>query len=244
MAGPGFMTIGAAIERQGSLSERLAAHIESAIGAGELAIGSPIPSERAVAEQFGVSRTVVREAVRALVARGLLEVRAGAGTVVTNPSLPHVASSITLLMSTSTSISKFPYEKVIEARRVLEVEIAGLAAERRTVEDLAALTEAVESVKAKDLSLERFVEVDMAFHRGLAKATQNELLEILADSVANVMIRVRAAGFEIPGTVSGAAYYHARILAAVRRNDSDASREAMRRHLASAKRALAKVREV
>jgi GntR family transcriptional regulator, transcriptional repressor for pyruvate dehydrogenase complex len=237
-----FMTLGAVMERQGSLSERLASRIEAAIGSGELQIGSPIPSERLVAEQFGVSRTVVREAVRALVARGLLEVRAGAGTIVTNPSLPHVASSITLLMSTSTS--KLPYEKVIEARQVLEVEIAGLAAARRTDEDLDALNTALEELKVEDLKLERFVEVDMAFHRGLAKATQNELLEILADSVAHVMIRVRAASFEIPGTVSGAVHHHSRILAAVRRSDSDASRLAMKRHLEGAKRALAKVREV
>ena len=84
----------------------------------------------------------------------------------------------------STSTSKFPYEKVIEARRVLEVEIAGLAAERRTDVDLAALGGLPEALKAEDLDLERFVEADMAFHRGLAKATQNELLEILADSVS------------------------------------------------------------
>jgi GntR family transcriptional regulator, transcriptional repressor for pyruvate dehydrogenase complex len=242
MAATDFMTLGVAIEREGSLSERLAARIEAAIGSGELQVGTPFPSERLVAEQFGVSRTVVREAVRTLVARGLLDVRAGAGTIVTNPSLPHVASSITLLMSTSTS--KFPYEKVIEARRVLEVEIAGLAAERRTEVDLLALGAAAEALRVEDLELERFVEADMAFHRGLAKATQNELLEILADSVAHVMIRVRAASFEIPGTVSGARYHHGRILAAVRRGDGQASRLAMKRHLAGANRALAKVREV
>ena len=72
-----LMTLGAAIEREGSLSERLAARIEEAIGTGELLIGTPFPSERLVAEQFGVSRTVVREAVRTLVARGLLDVRLG-----------------------------------------------------------------------------------------------------------------------------------------------------------------------
>jgi GntR family transcriptional regulator, transcriptional repressor for pyruvate dehydrogenase complex len=234
--------LGSTIARHGSLSDRLAARFEDAIQDGELVVGTEIPSERVLAEQFGVSRTVVREAVRALVAKGLLEVRAGAGTTVSTPSPPDAARSMTLLLTTSSS--KLRYEKVVEARSVIEVEIAGLAAERRTDENLVTLDAAVRALRADDLTRETFIAADVAFHQELARATQNELLEVLVDSFQHVMVRVRKAGFEIPGTVQGARHHHARILAAVRRGDGDASRLAMKRHLESAGRSLAKVREV
>lgn len=230
------------MERHGSLSERMASEIAATINRGELMLGEAIPSERILAEQFGVSRTVVREAVRTLVAKGLLDVRPGAGTVVTNPSLPDVASSITLLLSTSAT--KLRFEKVNEVRNILEVEIAGLAAERRDEADLAALSTAAEALKDPDLTRERFVEVDVTFHLSLARATHNELLELLSDSVAHVMARVRTASYEIPGTVSAARHHHGRILAAVRRGDGAASRLAMARHLKSASKTLSQLREI
>lgn len=231
-----------AIERGPSLSTRLAERLEEAISDGVLALGTGIPSERELAEQFAVSRTVVREAVRTLVAKGLLDVRAGAGTVVTFPSLPDISRSVSMILGTA--VSKLPYEKVSEVRRLLELEIAGLAAERRNDADLAMLEAAVDALVAGEMTREEFVDADMDFHLSLARATQNELLVILADSVAHVMIRVRQAAFDVPGTVRSAHYYHARLLSAVKRGDGPAARSVMKSHLTTSDRLLRKVRVV
>jgi GntR family transcriptional repressor for pyruvate dehydrogenase complex len=227
------------IERKGSLSERLARMLEEGIATGALEVGAPIPSERMLAEEFRVSRTVVREAVRALVAKGLLDVRTGSGTVVTLPTAPDVAKAMSLVLMTHND--KLPYNKVSEARRIIEVEVAGLAAERRSAEDLVLLQTAVDGLVGDALTREEFVRFDMEFHRDLARATGNELLLILEESIAHVLSRVREAAFDVEGAVQSAHHHHARLLAAVKRGDAQAAQLAMKRHLSASDRILRRV---
>ncbi|HTX01718.1 MAG TPA: FadR/GntR family transcriptional regulator [Acidimicrobiales bacterium] len=238
---PGALQLGAVLERQGRLSEQLADHIEQAISGGSLEVGASIPSERVLAEQFGVSRTVVREAVRSLVARGLLDVRAGAGTVVTIPTAPEVARAMTLLLSAGSP--RLGWEKVSEVRRIVEVEIAGIAATRHDPENLAELAAAVEAIGAEDVGRADFVHFDVEFHRVLARATGNELLVIIEESIGQVLTQVRQAAYEVPGAIRSAHHHHARLLAAVRRRDASGARLAMRRHLDASDRILRRVPE-
>lgn len=216
------------IPREATLAQNVAAQLERLIVQQHFATGDRLPPERELAERFGVSRTVVREAVRSVASKGLLEVRAGSGTVVRKPSSATVAASITLLLSMNGQVTP---AKVVEVRRLLEVEIAGLAAERRAAEDLRRL-EAILVSAAEELGdPDTFVETDVAFHAALADATHNELFGVLLASISTVMTEVRIVGLAVPGTPERALRYHREIFRAVERGDRDRARLAMDRHL-------------
>jgi GntR family transcriptional repressor for pyruvate dehydrogenase complex len=119
-----------AIERESTLANRVAHEIEELIVGGKLPPGQRMLSERELGERFGVSRTVIREAVRALAAKGLLEVRTGDGTYVQSFSSTNAAEALSRLLRLSGARDLGSVRSVYEVRRPLEVAIAGLAAER------------------------------------------------------------------------------------------------------------------
>src|SRR5262245_52888606 len=124
------------IEREATLADMVSRQIQGMIVERQLKPNDRLPAERDLAVQLGVSRTVVREAVRSLAAKGLLEVAPGrGGTVVRIPSAETMAEMMTLFLRGDERA--LDYENLIEVRRVLEVAIASIAAERRTEEDLA-----------------------------------------------------------------------------------------------------------
>src|SRR6266566_7765181 len=125
------------VAREPRLSDKVSQLMLDTILSGKLMPGDKLPSERELGEQFGVSRTVVREAVRALVAKGVIEVRSGSGLRVAAVDAAAVSESMSLFMHGG----GIEFEKVHEVRTVLEVHIAGLAAERATRDDLARLRE-------------------------------------------------------------------------------------------------------
>jgi GntR family transcriptional repressor for pyruvate dehydrogenase complex len=174
---------------------------------------------------------VIREAVRALVAKSLLEVQPGSGTIVSSPTAKSVAQSMSLLLRTGQA--ETDYDKVHEVRRILEVEIAGLAAERRTDEDLKEMEEILRQTAEAEIQDDRdsFPECDVAFHAALARATHNELFPLLLDSMADVMIKVRQLGFEVPDMPMRALKHHCAIFEQVRIADAEGTRHAMREHL-------------
>jgi GntR family transcriptional repressor for pyruvate dehydrogenase complex len=217
------------IQRGTTLSNRVTHQIEELIFEGHLQPGDRLPPERELARQFGVSRTVIREAVRALVAKSLLDVQPGSGTIVRSPTPESVAASMTMLLRTAQP--ETDYDKVHEVRRLLEVEIAGLAAERRTAEDLEGL-EAIlrESSETQD-DPACFPECDVAFHATLAQSTHNELFPLLLDSMADVMIKVRQLGFHVPGMPARALKHHQAIFEQVKAGEPEGARQAMREHL-------------
>src|SRR3989442_2687911 len=124
------------VTREPRLSDKVAELLLETILSPDLQPGDRLPSERELGEQFGVSRTVIREAVRALAAKGVIDVRTGSGLRVAAVDSATVSESMSLFMRGSTTLD---YPKVHEVRAMLEVEIAGLAAERASREDLAEL---------------------------------------------------------------------------------------------------------
>lgn len=215
------------IRREPTLAATVADGIERLILEGGIAAGSHLPSERMLAEQFRVSRTVVREAVRTVAARGLLRVRHGSGTVVTAPPPDVVARSVSHYLRAG------EVEHVHEVRRMLELETAALAARGRTAQEVERLGELVEELRGDggDAEAEALAAVDVEFHRTLAVATRNPFFSVLHDSLADVLLTVRRHAFSRPGSVELARSHHARILGAVAARDEEAAREAMRRHL-------------
>lgn len=230
-----------AVARESTLVDRVAEQIEGQIVGGQLQPGERLPSERELAEQFGVSRTVIREAVRVLAAKSLLEVRSGSGTVVRSPSTRAITQSMTLLLRTGQRID---HAAIHEVRRTLEVEIAGLAAERRTPTDVAALEALLDEMAAilaegRTAAIrDRFAANDVRFHAALARATHNELFVLLLDSIADVLLEVRQIGFEGAGSHQDTLDFHRAIFEQVRAGDAPGAREAMRAHLINAEQVM------
>lgn len=224
------------LPRESTLASRVAGQIEQLIVDGHLKPGDRLPSERQLAHQFGVSRTVVREAVRSLAAKNLLQVQAGSGTIVSTPSAESVAETMSLFLRVGQL--ELDYEKVHEVRRTLEIAIAGLAAERRSAADIAEMEEILQQARRIRGDRDEFAANDVAFHAALARATHNELYTLLLDSVADIMLRVRQMAFDVPEMPTRALMHHADILARVKAGDADAARDAMRGHLIEAEHTM------
>ncbi len=233
------------IPRESTLATRVTHQIERLIVEGQLQPGDRLPPERTLARQFGVSRTVIREAVRALVAKSLLEVRAGSGTVVRSPSAASVVQSMTLLLRAGQP--ELDYDKVHEVRRLLEVEIAGLAAMRRTPEDLRQMEAILEQAAQIRDNRDAFCQKDVDFHAALASATHNELFSLVLDTLVDIMLQVRQMGFGVADMPSRALTHHRAIYHQVKAGDAEGARQAMRDHLVESeetmRQALAQERE-
>jgi GntR family transcriptional repressor for pyruvate dehydrogenase complex len=222
--------------REPRLSDRVTAEIERMIVTGPLQPGDRLPPERELARQFGVSRTVIREAVRTVAAKGLLEVRAGSGTVISNPKAADVAHSVSLLLHAGRSSIEIAH--VLEVRRCLEIEIAGLAAERRTDADLAGMTEVLQEAGEYEQDTDFFVKSDVVFHTVLAQATHNPVYVLLLESLADIMVQLREIGFRVPKTPSQAMQQHHLIFDCIAAGDVAAARQAMETHLRNAERVI------
>ena len=236
-SGPGRTRLVATLPREETLANRVVVELERVIVESRLGEGDRLPSERELAAQFGVSRTVIREAVRALSAKRLIRVAGGRGMVVLAPSTQAAAESMRLLLRVQESVGDA--EKVAEVRRVLENEIAALAAVRRTGADLAALAALLEAAEEHVDQPDAFIGEDVEFHAALARATQNELFTILLDSLAQVMFEVRLLALRVPGTPRRSLLHHHAVYAAVAAGDPATARAAMNEHMDEARETLA-----
>jgi GntR family transcriptional regulator, transcriptional repressor for pyruvate dehydrogenase complex len=218
------------VTREPRLSDKVAEMMRQKILSRQLPPGTPLPSERELGEQFGVSRTVIREAVRALAAKGIVDVRSGSGLRVAS------VDEATALESLSWFIrgGRLEYPKVHEVRSTIEVEMAGLAAGRRTDEELQAMRECHARFEAVIGDVDKATEIDVEFHALIARATQNDLFSVLLGSIGEALIEVRhetLAGGSGRETIDA----HARILDRIAARDGDGARAAMRQHLDTVK---------
>lgn len=231
--------------RKPKLAELVVGGLRKSITAGEYIAGQKLPTESQLTQQFGVSRTVVREALAALAADGLVQSRQGAGAFV-----------IANATSTFNSIGGDRGNKISEALNVLEVrmgieiESAGLAALRRSASQDAAIQEAY-------YEFERLLEkgtptgkTDFAFHRAIAAATNNPFYIEVLDALGSRTIPCDVAspwGTESVLTYeyqAGLQREHFKILSAVSAQNAEAAREAMRQHLSlSQERYRARLRD-
>lgn len=162
-----------------SLPDQIADSIGDLIVSGELSANERLPNEVELADQFGVSRPTVREALKRLAAKNLIRSRRGVsgGNFVNLPSGDQVRSDLATTATLLVSHQIFSLAEVAESRRVLEAACARLAAERRTSAQLDELREAIERQARPDLSDEEFCDADVAFHRGIVAAAGNPILD-------------------------------------------------------------------
>ncbi|MBS1860774.1 MAG: FadR family transcriptional regulator [Actinobacteria bacterium] len=223
---------GQPVTRGPRLSDRVAELMLDTILSRQLQPGDPLPSERELGDQFGVSRTVIREAVRSLSAKGVVSSLPGRGLVVAALDPEDVSSSMSLYLRGQAG--GIPYERIHEVRSALEVDLIGRAAERASEEDLEKLREAHERMGSTLDDLEGASQADVAFHRALAESTDNVLYLIMLDSIGDVLLDIRRRTLGLPDDAPRGHKEHAAILAAVEAHDAERAREAMRAHLASA----------
>jgi DNA-binding FadR family transcriptional regulator len=223
---------------QTRLHEQVAERIRQLIFDETIQPGYRLPSERDLSERMGVSRVVIREAMRVLNAQGLLEVKPGSGTYVKALSPHHVSDSISLFLRLRQA--KPPYHDLMEIRRNLETEIAGLAAQRATDENIHAMESAIEGMETHQYDPADFTKYDLAFHSALAAATQNELYPMLLTPIADLLLDFRRDAYLIDSreAIEGGLKYHRDILHWVKQGDVQKARVAMEAHLIQAEAAI------
>ncbi len=210
--------------------EQVAEQIEKRILDGELRSGDRLPTERHLAEQFHVSRTAVREAMKILAQKGLVDMRPGRGTIVIDGANAAMQDSIDLVMKLRLG-EVGGSNNLVEVREILEIEIAALAAARATEKELAAMREAVKIMDESLDDADAFIAADNRFHEALAQATQNTLIFILVNSIVNLLSEQRKQIFDVEGGPQRGQIHHKRILESVIRRDPQAARDTMRSHL-------------
>ncbi len=199
---------------------------------GAFGLDGVLPPEGTLAVDLGVSRTVVREAMRMLRSQGLVEVSQGKPPRV-KPADPQTAiDSLRLLLRRGHGTLLH----MVEARRPLESEIAALAAERATPEHLKQLEESIEQLTSAR-TLEARIEADVQFHRLLAESTGNPVFCLVLETVSGPLHQSRRRTIAQSG-VEVAAHGHRAVLTAVHRRDGRAARAAMLEHLTRAERDL------
>jgi|SRR5271165_5013713 len=219
--------------RSSRLYEQIVQQIEDSILKGSLKPGDQLPAERDLAQSFGVSRTAVREAIKALREKGLVEAYSGRGTFITNGTSQAVRQSMDLMVRIGQQEGS-AYEGSVhlaELRQILEPEIAALAAVRIEEQLLITMREAVATMERSLHDPDSYIEADLDLHLALAEAAGNPLVLSLLDSIVGLLREQRIRIFQIDGGPERGQFHHKRILAAIEERNPDKARAAMRDHL-------------
>lgn len=205
--------------------QQIADQVLQLIKAGEFAVNSRLPSERDLAEQFGVSRPSVREALIALEVMGFVQIKMGSGVYVCkpNPRKQHA------------TVKEFAPFELIQARALIEAEIAAQAAVHRTDAQLFELEQRLQDMRAQSAQQKNPLVADREFHTVLARATGNQVLaslvEQLFDARMGVLFSRLANYFDTQTTWNQAIKEHRAVLRAVKAQDPERARAAMRHHM-------------
>jgi DNA-binding FadR family transcriptional regulator len=222
-----------------TLTSQLVREITERIEAGRYPRGEQLPTEKDLIDEFGVSRTVVREAIANLRASGFVSTRQGIGAFVLQSAVPAAFRIEEQSLSVIEDVVR-----ALELRIAIESEAAALAAMRRTEKDLAAMRESCVAMEAGFDSSEDTIAADMAFHRAVAAGTQNDHFLKIFNYLGEVLIpRTRLATHKFDAAAP-AEYMarigaeHRRIFSAIEANDPDGARAGMRMHLGGSRERL------
>jgi GntR family galactonate operon transcriptional repressor len=211
--------------RNGRLSGRVVVEIQRLIKEEYSTPGSRLPKEAELADRFQVSRIVVREAMKVLEDRGMVEVRAGRGTLTTAPSPERVKESLLRLFGDQPVPTVDEMESLLELRQVLEETSAALAAVRATKEDIREIELALLEMSREDTDLQATIAADLRFHRAVMRAAHNQYLELVADPVMSVFLLQ----IKVTDTFHTALSLHVNILEQISEHNPVGARQAVRR---------------
>jgi len=208
-------------------AQLVVAHVSDLINRGELRSGDRLPSERHLAEQLRLSRPSVRAGLRSLAAMGVIQTRKGAGSFIT-AGPPALATDALRFLA---ALHGFTRAQMFEARLVLEVAVASLAAERATPSQLVAIGDEVTEMFASLDDPQTFLSRDISFHRTLAAACGNPILMTLVDMASELFREQRRRSIGRARDFKEAASEHRAIYQAIRARNPEAARKAMTDHL-------------
>jgi GntR family transcriptional regulator, transcriptional repressor for pyruvate dehydrogenase complex len=210
-------------------AEAVFASLRTAIEGGKIPVGTRLDSETSLAKQYGVSRTMVREALRSCTALGLTTTHSGKGTFV-------IADRV----APDLKLGKYSARALVEARPHIEVPAAGLAALRRSNEDLEALREILQEMSDQD-DLQQWVLLNTEFHATIARCSGNGVFESFLSDICDAMANQSNTLNLVADRRAESGEEHARILDAIEKGSVEDAREAMSLHLHGVECALSTI---
>lgn len=198
---------------------------------GDPAPGQALPNESDLGLELEVSRTAVREAVKVLAAKGLVDVRPKTGTRV----LPRVRWNLidpdVMHWQFQDGANEGLLRELTEVRLILEPAAARLAAERHTEDDLRSIEERLDAMSRAEEDAEAFVEADVEFHSAIVRSGHNELLAQVLETIHEALIASRRVTVRVPGGPGRAARLHVGVVRAIRARDAVEAERSMNRHI-------------
>jgi GntR family transcriptional repressor for pyruvate dehydrogenase complex len=224
----------APIERR-KVYEQVSERLEAQLGT-TLKAGSALPPERELAERYGVGRSSVREALRMLESRGLIESR-GSGTFVVAAWRNPFQEPLSVVVA-GEDVDR---AQLFEVRRLLEAEAAALAAKRRTIDQLNLMHETTDDMEIELDSAERFIAADIRYHLAIAEATGNRLLLRLMQAIREGLTEMFGTVFKFPGGPERSVAQHRLINEAIEAEDAERARQLMTEHILRVEQELAEI---
>lgn len=218
------------------LYEEIVKQLTELIESGKLQPGDKLPPERQLADELQVSRTAIREALRSMESMGYIESKVGGGTFVKAISLDNVLSPFSAVLCQDKKLIK----ELLEVRQLLESEIASLASQRATAENIKELQAALDEMK-KDIDKGGTgLEGDNAFHNALAKSSDNSAMSKILSLCDELLSKSRESTLRIPGQPIKSLHDHYEIFNAIKNKDSELSKSLMSQHIIKAQQNYSK----
>ena len=209
------------------LRDQVADMLLDMILSGDYGEGDRLPPERVLVEQLGVSRTVVREALNLLEARGILSIEHGRGAVVSSNGAHVLHNGLGILLRMEPSA----LWELMEIRKALEVEVAGLAAERATPEDTEIMRAVLDRMRENINAPEGYVDADVEFHDLLVRSARNRVLLMMMEPIVDLLLSSRRMTGSKVANAKRALRAHEAILKKVKAKDVEGARIEMRKHM-------------
>ncbi|WP_426561287.1 FadR/GntR family transcriptional regulator [Angustibacter sp. McL0619] len=219
--------------RPSRLPDVVARQIEEHVFAQNLVDGDQLPTEAQLSAQYDVSRTVVREATRILEQRGLVTIRPGRGMLVAKPDGGPVARQYALLLRSN----PVAFDQLMDTRLLVEVHLTGLAAENRTVEDVAAMRSGLTAARANRQDYDLCLTEDLRLHALVGQASGNPLMSLFVDPVNQCLRESYRSKASYLSRLDSTLEEHEHIVDAIAAGDAESARDASRRHLERVKAA-------
>ena len=214
----------------GSAGEAIASQLRARILSGEIAVGSLLPTERDLAQESGLSRGSVREALKTLALEGLVSTKIGrnGGYFVQEPPSDAVVRTLDVFIRGR----RVDQQSLLEMREIIEPQCATLAARRRSPEALERLTTLTERMAHLVEDIPTFLDLNIDWHVGVAEASMNEVLASVMQAIStNIRTAIAIDAFASPDMMRAAQRLHERVLTAIAVQDAEAAYRRMRRHL-------------
>ena len=210
-----------------NLYEQIADRLEEIILGEDMREEDKLPSEQALADKFNVSRNVIRESLKILKERGLIDSRNGTGSYITKPE----ASNLSDVINRMVVLENMDFKDIYDVRIILETAACKRAATNITDEEINHMEELLERLKDRNITVEERRELDFSFHIAIATATGNTLLVVFVQTMKNVFIDMIEKGIFIEGGIDDATLRHQNILAALKKRNPEQAETMMYEHL-------------